>query len=72
MLKAQIAYNNGSRIGKWSISGESRRRGVVACWNWFSRTLWGGWSNAPGALGLLVDGSPVPSGSTATYDSTVA
>ncbi|MFZ8791700.1 MAG: hypothetical protein ACO2OS_05465 [Thermosphaera aggregans] len=44
-------------------------RNVVACYNILLRTHLG---NAPSLGGLVVDGSPVPLGSTATHDPRVA
>jgi len=67
---APIVYSNGSRVGRCSVGGELWHRDVVACWNIFFRALRGDGSRAPSPAGLLVDGSPVPLGSTATHDPT--
>jgi len=68
---APINYNNGSRIGRCSKGGELWHRDVVACWNLLLKALRGDGSNAPSSIGLIiVDGSPVPLGSTATHDPT--
>ena len=66
--KAPINYNNGSRLGRCSIGGESWHRDVVACWNLLFKALWGDGSIAPSPVGHNLDGSPVPLGSTATHD----
>ncbi len=65
---APIIYDNGSRKGKCSKGGEPWHRDVVACWNLLFRALRDDGSHAPSPVGLDVDGSPVPLGSTATHD----
>ena len=65
---APIIYDNGSRKGKCSKGGEPWHRDVVACWNLLFRALRDDGSYAPSPVGLDVDGSPVPLGSTATHD----
>ncbi len=67
---APINYNNGSRIGECSKGGELWHRDVVACWNILLKALRGDGSHAPSPVGLVLDGSPVPLGSTATHDPT--
>ncbi|WP_052833690.1 IS200/IS605 family accessory protein TnpB-related protein [Staphylothermus hellenicus] len=68
--KAQIIYDNGSRIGKCSMGGELWHRDIVACWNILFRALGVDGSNAPRPIGITVDGRPVPLASTATHDTT--
>ena len=68
---AKIIYSNGCRIGRCSKGGELWHRDVVACYNLLLRARLGDGSNAPSLGGLVVDGSPVPLGSTATHDPTV-
>jgi len=64
-----IIYSNGSRIGRCSKGGEIWHRDVVACWNLLLKAIWGDGSHAPSPAGsILVDGSPVPLGSTATHE----
>ncbi len=64
-----INYGNGSRVGRCSKGGELWHRDVVACWNLLLKTLRGDGSIAPSPVGYaLLDGSPVPLGSTATHD----
>jgi len=65
---APIIYDNGSRIGKCSRGGEIWHRDVVACWNILFKALRGDGSIAPSSVGLNVDGSSVPLGSTATNE----
>ncbi|MCD6357881.1 MAG: transposase [Thermoproteales archaeon] len=65
---APISYSNGSRIGKCSRGGELWHRDVVACWNLLFKALRGDGSHAPSPAGLILDGSPVPLGSTAAHD----
>jgi IS605 OrfB family transposase len=66
----RIIYNNGSRVGRCSKGGESWHRDVVACYNLLLRARLGDGSDAPGLGELLVDGSPVPLGSTAAHEPT--
>jgi IS605 OrfB family transposase len=65
-----IVYENDSRVGRCSRGGELWHRDVVACYNLLLRARLGNGSNAPSLGGLKVDGSPVPLGSTATYEPT--
>ena len=65
---APIIYSNGSRMGKCSKGGEIWHRDVVACWNLLLKALRGDGGNAPSPVGSVLDGSPVPLGSTATHD----
>jgi IS605 OrfB family transposase len=69
---AGIIYSNGCRIGRCSKGGELWHRDVVACYNLLLRAHLGNGGNAPSLGGLVVDGSPMPLGSTATHDPTVA
>jgi transposase len=68
---ALIIYRNGSRVGRCSKGGELWHRDVVACYNLLLKARLGDGSNAPSLGGLVVDGSPVPLGSTAAHDPTV-
>jgi putative transposase len=63
-----IAYKNGSRVGRCSKGGELWHRDVVACYNLLLKARLGDGSSALSPGGLVVDGSPVPLGSTATHD----
>jgi IS605 OrfB family transposase len=63
-----IAYKNGGRVGRCSKGGELWHRDVVACYNLLLRARLGDGGNAPSPGGLVVDGSPVPLGSTAAHD----
>ena len=63
-----IIYSNGSRIGKCSMGGELWHRDVAACRNLLLKALWGDGSFAPSPVGLNVDGSPMPLGSTPAHD----
>ncbi|MCE4625909.1 MAG: IS200/IS605 family accessory protein TnpB-related protein [Desulfurococcales archaeon] len=66
---APIVYSNGSRIGRCSVGGELWHRDVVAVWNLLLRARQGDGSRAPSPGGrLILDGSLVPLGSTATHD----
>jgi len=65
---ARIVYSNGCRTGRCSKGGELWHRDVVACYNLLLKARLGNGSNAPSPGGLVVDGSPVPLGSTATHD----
>jgi len=66
---APINYSNGSRIGKCSKGGELWHRDVVACWNLLLKALRGDGSNAPSPVRyIILDGSRIPFGSTATHD----
>jgi IS605 OrfB family transposase len=65
---AEIIYSNGSRVGRCSRGGELWHRDVVACYNLLLRARLGNGSNALSPGGLVVDGSPVPLGSTAAHD----
>jgi putative transposase len=65
---ARIVYSNGCRTGRCSKGGELWHRDVVACYNLLLKARLGNGSNAPSLGGLVVDGSPVPLGSTATHD----
>ena len=65
---ARIVYSNSSRVGKCSGGGELWHRDVAACYNLLLKARLGNGSNTPSPGGLVVDGSPVPSGSTATHD----
>ncbi|MCD6095954.1 MAG: transposase [Thermoprotei archaeon] len=65
---APIIYSSGSRMGKCSKGGEIWHRDVVACWNLLLKALRGDGGNAPSPVGSVLDGSPVPLGSTATHD----
>jgi IS605 OrfB family transposase len=67
----RIIYNNGSRIGRCSKGGEHWHRDVVACYNLLLRARLGNGSSAPSPGGLVVDGSHIPLGSTATHEPTV-
>ena len=68
--RAPILYSNGSRIGRCSVGGELWHRDVAATWNLLFKALRGDGSSAPNPVGYIVDGSPVPLGSTATHDPT--
>ena len=68
---SEIAYENGSRVGRCTRGGEHWHRDVVAAWNLLLRALRGGGSNAPSPADLNLDGSPVPLGSTAAREPTV-
>jgi len=65
---APIIYNNGSRVGKCSKSGELWHRDVVACWNLLFKALRDDGSYAPSPVGHNLDGRLVPLASTATHD----
>jgi IS605 OrfB family transposase len=67
----KIVYSNGSRIGRCSKGRELWHRDIVACYNLLLRARLGDGSTAPSLGGLVVDGSPMPLGSTATHDPTV-
>jgi IS605 OrfB family transposase len=67
---AEIVYSNGCRIGRCSKGGELWHRDVVACYNLLLKARLGDGSSALSLGGLVVDGSPVPLGSTATHDPT--
>jgi|GEM_PF-2357317 len=41
---------------------------VAACWNLLLKALRGDGSNAPSPVGLDIDGSPMPLGSTAIHE----
>ena len=63
-----ISYGS-SRTGKCSRGGELWHRDVAACWNLLLKALRGDGSHAPSPIGsMLVDGSRIPFGSTATHD----
>ena len=66
--EAPITYGNGSRVGRCSIDGEPWHRDIVACYNLLIRALRGDGSHAPSPVGLSIDGSPVPLGSTAAHE----
>ncbi len=66
--RALIIYDTGSRIGRCSKEGELWYRDVATCWNLLFKALGGDGGNAPNLLGLSVDGSHVPLGSTTTHD----
>ena len=64
-----INYDNSSRIGRCSTSGELWHRDVVACWNLLFKALRGDGSHAPSPVGRVpVDGSAMPLRATATHD----
>jgi len=66
---APIIYNNGSRVGRCSKSGELWHRDVVACWNILFKALRGDGSTAPSLVGhALLDVRLVPLASKATHD----
>jgi len=66
---ATIIYSNRSRIGKCTLGGEPWHRDVVATWNLLYRAQRGDGGHAPSLAGLFIlDGSPVPLGSTATHE----
>jgi len=65
---APINYNNSSRLGRCGKGGELWHRDIAACWNLPLKALRGDGSDAPSFIGLNVDGSPMPLGSTATHD----
>jgi IS605 OrfB family transposase len=65
---ARIVYSNGCRTGRCSKGGELWHRDVVACYNLLLKARLGNGSYALSPGGLVVDGSPVPLGSTATHD----
>ncbi|AFK51610.1 transposase, IS605 OrfB family [Thermogladius calderae 1633] len=67
---SEIAYEDGSRVGRCTRGGEHWHRDAVAVWNLLLRALRGGGSSAPSPAGLSVDGSPVPLGSTAAHEPT--
>jgi IS605 OrfB family transposase len=67
---SEIAYEDGSRVGRCTRGGELWHRDVVAVWNLLLRALRGGGSVAPSPAGLNLDGSPVPLGSTAAHEPT--
>jgi len=66
-----IVYSNGGRIGRCSTGGELWHRDIAACFNLLLRARLGDGSSALSLDGHLVDGSPVPLGSTATHDPTL-
>jgi IS605 OrfB family transposase len=66
---SEIAYENGSRIGRCAKGGEAWHRDVVAVWNLLKIRLGDG-STAPSLCGSPLDGSLVPLGSTATHEPT--
>ncbi|WP_434730869.1 transposase [Thermogladius sp. KZ2Tp1] len=67
---SEIAYEDGSRVGRCTKGGEYWHRDVVAVWNLLLKALRGGGSSAPSPARLLGDGSPVPLGSTAAHEPT--
>jgi IS605 OrfB family transposase len=69
---APIIYENGNRVGRCSRGGELWHREVAACHNLRLRAspYLGGEGNAQSPGGSLLDGSPMPLGSTATHEPT--
>ncbi|MEM4970704.1 MAG: transposase [Sulfolobales archaeon] len=65
---AEIVYENGSRVGVCSVGGEKWHRDVASLWNLYLRARPGDGSAAPSPGGLILDGSRVPLGSTATHE----
>ena len=65
---APIIYSNGSRVGRCSKGGELWHRDVAACWNLLLKAPQGDGGLAPSPVGLVLDGSRIPFGSTATHD----
>ena len=67
--KTRIVYANGSRVGRCSLGGELWHREVVACWNLLLKAHPRRWGQCPKPrVGLSLDGSPIPLGSTATHE----
>jgi len=67
--RSEIRYN-GSRTGICSLGKEKWHRDVVACYNLLLKALGGDGSSAPSHPGLILDGSPMPLGSTAAHEPT--
>ncbi len=68
---SEIAYEDGSRVGRCTKGGEIWHRDAAAVWNLLLKALRGDGSGAPSPAGLNLDGSPVPLGSTAAHEPTV-
>jgi IS605 OrfB family transposase len=64
---AEIAYINGSRVGRCSRGGELWHRDVVACYNLLLRARLGDGGSALSLGGFTLDAGPVPLGSTAAH-----